>query len=247
MDSETRKSVRRRRDGNTVSVVHEQLRAMIIEMQLRPGERLNEMQLTDLLGVGRTPLREAINRLLVEQLVEFKPNRGFFIRQVDVKEIEDIFEMREIVEVAIVKLVPKRASDFDIKSLNDHCEMVLRDHPGSEPGDLVHEDAMFHERLAALSGNASLLRWMRGANSRIHFVRLAPRGEERKRSFEEHAKIARAISTRDADAAAELMSNHVTQRAGGLRRAIADGLLIGLSRPANGDVYLSGIEGGRNQ
>lgn len=245
MGPSTSKKVRRKRDGNTVATVHAQLRSMIIEMQLRPGERLNEMQLTEMLGVGRTPLREAINRLLVEQLVEFQPNRGFFIRQVDVKEIEDIFEMRAIVEVAAVRFVVERASDFEINSLVDHCEMILRDHPSSDPSDLVREDVMFHERLAALTGNAPLLRSVQEINSRINFVRLAPRGEERKRSFEEHTKIVRMIAARDADRAAELMANHVTHRAGGLRRAIADGLLLGLSRPANNIAPL--MEAGEKQ
>ena len=62
-------SLRKKRDGNTVATVHKLLHSMIIEFQLRPGERLNEMQLSEQLGVGRTPLREAINRLLIENLL----------------------------------------------------------------------------------------------------------------------------------------------------------------------------------
>lgn len=228
------KAEAKKRVGNTVAMVHERLRSMIIEFQLRPGERLNEMHLTEVLGVGRTPLREAINRLLVEELVEFCPNRGFFIRQVNVKEIEDLFEMRGIVEVAAVRFVVARASDFDIESLAEHWATVLLDYPGSNPDDLVLQDALFHERLAALSGNTAILRSVRGINSRIHFVRWADlHGDDRKRTFEEHAEIMSAITARDADQAAKLMFNHVTHRVVGLRRAIADGLLMGLSRPAN--------------
>jgi DNA-binding GntR family transcriptional regulator len=220
---------------------------MIIEFELRPGERLNEMQLTETLDVGRTPLREAINRLLAEDLVEFRPNRGFFIRQVDVKEIEDLFEMRGIVEVAAVRFVVARANDFDIESLADHWATVLRNYPGSNPDDLVRQDAMFHERLAALSGNSAVLASVRGINSRIHFVRWADlHGDDRKRTFEEHGAILSAIAARDADRAAALMFDHVTHRVGGLRRAIADGLLMGLSRPANTAGPVTGrFEGGK--
>ena len=243
--SEIAKGASHKRAGNMANMVHERLRSMIIEFQLRPGERLNEMQLTEMLKVGRTPLREAINRLLVEQLVEFCPNRGFFIRQVDVKEIEDLFEMRGIVEVSAVRLVVNRAQDFDIESLADHWSAVLQDYTGYDPDDLVSQDAMFHERLASLSGNTALLGSVRGINSRIHFVRWADlHGDERKRTFEEHAAILAAIAARDADRAADLMLRHVTHRAGGLRRAIADGLLMGLSRPANNAGPLSGAARG---
>lgn len=227
-------SPRRKRDGNTVATVHQQLRSMIIEFHLRPGERLNEMQLSEQLGIGRTPLREAINRLLIENLVEFRPNRGFFIRQVDVTEIEDLFEMRGIVEVGAVRLVVERADDVEITSLAEHWQTVLEHYGGTKPDDLVLQDALFHERLAALSGNGALLAAVRGINSRIHFVRWADlHGDERKRTFDEHAAILAAIIDRDADRAAHMMLTHVTHRTGGLRRAIADGLLMGLTRPAN--------------
>lgn len=224
---------RKKRAGNSVATVHETLRSMIIEFQLRPGERLNEMHLSESLGVGRTPLREAINRLLAERLVEFRPNRGFFIRQVNVREIEDLFEMRGIVEVGAVRLVVERADSFDIESLADYWDSVLQTYTESNPDDLVRQDAIFHERLAALSGNDSLLRAVQGINSGIHFVRWADlHGDERRRTFDEHAAILSAIMKRDGDLAADLMLNHVTHRAGGLRRAIADGLLMGLTRPA---------------
>jgi DNA-binding GntR family transcriptional regulator len=236
---------RQKRDGNTVALVHARLKAMIIEFELRPGERLNEKHLSDRLDVGRTPLREAINRLLVERLVEFVPNRGFFIRQVDVKEIEDLFEARGIVEVGAVRLVVQRASDFDIQSLADFWQTVLESYGESEADFLVKQDALFHERLAALSGNSALLNSVRDINSRIHFVRWADlHGADRKRTFEEHGAILSAIAARDADRAAGEMFSHVTHRSGGLRRAIADGLLMGLSRPANVTHQAAWAQGG---
>ncbi|RDC69049.1 GntR family transcriptional regulator [Rhodovulum sp. 12E13] len=241
---------RQKRDGNTVALAHARLKAMIIEFDLRPGERLNEMHLSEQLDVGRTPLREAINRLLVERLVEFVPNRGFFIRQVDVKEIEDLFEARGIVEVGAVRLVVERASAFDLESLSDYWQQVLDNYGESDADYLVKQDALFHERLAALSGNSALLDTVRDINSRIHFVRWADlHGVDRKRTFEEHEAILSAIAARDADRAAAEMFSHVTHRSGGLRRAIADGLLMGLSRPANVAHHapLSGSGGGDDE
>ena len=217
-----------------VAEVHAQLRAMIIEFELRPGERLNEMHLSERLGVGRTPLREAINRLLVEGLVEFKPNRGFLIREFDVKEIEDLFEARGIVEVGAVRLVVGRASDSSLKRLSEYWQSVLDNYSDSGPDLLVKQDALFHEQMAILSENSALVNTIRYINSRIHFVRWANlHGQARKQTFDEHAAILDAIATRDADQAARAMFDHVTHRSGELRRAIADGLLMGMSRPAN--------------
>lgn len=225
---------RRKRSGNMVADVHERLRAMIIEFELRPGERLNEMHLSDRLGVGRTPIREAINRLLVEGLVEFQPNRGFLIRQFDVKEIEDLFEVRGIIEVGAVRLAVERASDLSLKRLSEYWQTIMHSYAESSSDFLVQQDALFHEQLALLSENSALVYNIRHINSRIHFVRWANlHGQARKQTFEEHEAILDAISARDADRAAQEMFNHVTHRSGELRRAIADGLLIGMSRPAN--------------
>lgn len=228
------KAPRKKRNGNMVADIHERLRAMIIEFELRPGERLNEMHLSDRLGVGRTPIREAINRLLVEGLVEFQPNRGFLIRQFDVKEIEDLFEVRGIIEVGAVRLAVARASDRSLKHLSEYWQTILCNYAESSSDFLVQQDALFHEQLALLSENSALVYNIRHINSRIHFVRWANlHGQARKQTFEEHEAILEAISARDADRAAQEMFNHVTHRSGELRRAIADGLLMGMSRPAN--------------
>ncbi len=206
---------------------------MIIEFELRPGERLNEQYLSKSLNVGRTPLREAINRLYVEQLVEFEPNRGFFIRQVNVDEIEDLFEARGILEVGAVRLAVQLATDAQIQALADQWDAVLHDYGNANPDYLVEQDAVFHESLAALSGNSAILTFMRQINSRIHFVRWAGlHGDDRRRTFDEHKVILDAMKKRDEDLAASEMLAHVTHRRGGLRRAIADGLLMGLSRSA---------------
>lgn len=238
---------RAKRSGNLVAEVHARLRAMIIEFELRPGERLNEMHLSERLEIGRTPLREAINRLLVEGLVEFRPNRGFLIRQFDVKEIEDLFEARGIIEVGAVRLVVKRASDFNLRCLSEFWQDVLSSYSDSDPDFLVKQDALFHEQIAILSENSTLVSNVRHINSRIHFVRWANlHGEARKQTFDEHKALLEAISARDADRAAQKMFNHVTHRSGELRRAIADGLLMGMSRPANSQYpIVSGADDGK--
>src|ERR1700745_3877723 len=100
-----------------VDRVYEQLKAMAGSYELKPGERLNEGELAKRLGVSRTPLREALNRLNTEGFLRFAPGRGFCCRQLDAHEIFDLYELRKSIEVASIRLALKRAKDEDIDAL----------------------------------------------------------------------------------------------------------------------------------
>lgn len=222
---------RQARAGNMVDVIHQNLRRMVLEFQLRPGQRLNEQHLCQALEVGRTPLREAINRLVAENLVATQPNRGFYIRDVDPDEIAQLFEMREIVEAAAVALAAERATDAELLELRDSWQMVLQDYRTADAEELLAQDARFHEKVAALSRNLPMARLVADINERIYLVRWAAlQGEARKTTFDEHALIADALVARDGPKAEALMRAHVTQRTHALRRAIADGLLHAMSK-----------------
>src|ERR1700759_2563757 len=102
---------------SVVDRVYEQLKEMSISFASNPGERLNEGELAKRLGVSRTPLREALNRLNTEGFLRFTPGKGFFCRELDAHEIFDLYELRKSIEVAVVRLAIKRAKDEDIDAL----------------------------------------------------------------------------------------------------------------------------------
>ena len=83
---------------------YNRLKAMAVGFEIKPGDRLNEGTLARELGVSRTPLREALNRLVAEQLFDFKPGAGFFCRALDPQTIFELFEFRQIIETAAVRL-----------------------------------------------------------------------------------------------------------------------------------------------
>src|SRR5438874_4932491 len=97
-----------------VDRVYEQLKAMAVSYEFKPGERLNEGELARSLGVSRTPLREALNRHNTESLLRFVPGKGFFCRDLDVHEIFSLYEVRKAIEVAAIRLAIQRAKDEDI-------------------------------------------------------------------------------------------------------------------------------------
>jgi len=95
--------------SSVVDKVYDELKAMAINYALRPGERLNEIELSKRLGVSRTPLREALNRLSTEGFLRFIPGRGFYCRELNPKEIFDLFELRKAIEISGVRLSTHRA------------------------------------------------------------------------------------------------------------------------------------------
>ena len=94
-----------------------QIEQLILRGILRPGDRLNEVALSKDLGVSRTPLREALNRLVAERLFAFRPGQGFFCRPLDAQSVFDLFELRQIIETAAARAACSKASDKDLQNL----------------------------------------------------------------------------------------------------------------------------------
>ena len=108
--------------ANLSERAYEQLKAMAVTYQLRPGERLAELDLAKRLKVSRTPIREALNRLVTEGFLTFTPNRGFQCRPLDAKEIFDLYEVRRSLESTAARLAVERASDDELADLERFIE-----------------------------------------------------------------------------------------------------------------------------
>ena len=161
-----------KRAGVTVNGLYEQLKEMTVLYTIRPGERVNEMELAEKFEVSRTPLREALNRLVAENLLVFVPNRGFFVRELNRQEIFDLFELRRSIESSAVQLAAERAVKGDVAGLLNFWKDAMKSKTAETPEpELVEHDEEFHLRLAALSGNGEMVRALHGINARIRFVR----------------------------------------------------------------------------
>jgi DNA-binding GntR family transcriptional regulator len=216
------------RDDNgsdsVVDRVYEQLKAMSVSFELKPGERLNEGELAKRLGVSRTPLREALNRLNTEGFLRFTPGKGFFCRELDAHEIFDLYELRKSIEVASVRFAVKRAKDEDIDAL-----LAFLDATGPDPGDrssidLVELDETFHERLMAMSDNAEMLRVLRNVNARIRFVRWIDMDRiNRTNTQAEHRAVLHALKARDEGTCVYVLERHIDRRLDTITSAIKEG------------------------
>lgn len=97
--------------------VYEALRAKAVSHAFLPGERLNEVELAKELRVSRTPLREALYRLGTEGFLRSVAGKGFFFRELDPKELFDLYELRSSVELAAVRLAVQRATEAQVDAL----------------------------------------------------------------------------------------------------------------------------------
>ena len=209
---------------SVVDRVYEQLKAMTVSYQLKPGERLNEGELAKRLGVSRTPLREALNRLNTEGFLRSSPGKGFFCRELNAHEIFDLYELRKSIEVAAVRLAVKRAKDEDIAAL-----LAFLDATGPDPGErssveLVRLDETFHERLMTMSGNTEMLRVLRNVNARIRFVRWIDMDRINRTSTQaEHRAVLQALQARDERACVSVLERHIDRRLDTITSAIKEG------------------------
>ncbi len=206
-----------------VDRIHDEVRQMAIEYRFKPGERLNESDLSKELGVSRTPLREALNRLVAEGYLAFRPGQGFFCRGLSPTEVFDLYDTRVAIEAAAARLSCDRATPEEIEPIRAFiktAEPHLKHHVIDE---LVTFDEKFHTRLAALSQNAELQRILANINGRIRFVRCIYM-ENRDIKNDEHLAILNLIEVGAADAADQLVRKHIGRRREEINGAVREGL-----------------------
>lgn len=199
--------------GGQVHDIYEKLKQLAVGYRLRPGDRLNEVALSKELGVSRTPLREALNRLVAENLFEFKPGQGFFCRTLDAQTVFDLYECRRITEAAAARLACERASDEELRLLHDALIATGIETAGLTVAEACVRDEEFHLGIARLSGNQVLETQLLRLNERIRYIRWISMAANRlQKSKGEHIALADALVARDADRAEAIVTAHIAKR-----------------------------------
>jgi DNA-binding GntR family transcriptional regulator len=193
--------------------VYDQVRALAIAFAIKPNERINEVELARRIGVSRTPLREALNRLAMEGYLTNTKSKGFFGRHLDAKGIFDLYELRCAVEADSVRLAAERATREELAELREFV-LASRDERDDEQAvKLLRLDEQFHERIASLSRNDELLRTLKNLNGRIHFIRwIDMQNGRRAQTQAEHLAIVDAMILRDQEKASGLIRAHIARR-----------------------------------
>lgn len=197
--------------GVTHQSLREQIRDLVRERvvrgDLKPGDRLVERVLADELGVSRVPVREALNLLKGEGFVQDIPRRGVIVTQLSRVDLDELFEVREALEVHSARLACLRATDNEIDELTD---IVRRADDASAVGktdELADLNARFHDAIPRMAHNRMLAATLEPLEGRLHWLLRQNRSPER--LMAEHRHLAQAIADRDAERAAEVARRHV--------------------------------------
>jgi DNA-binding GntR family transcriptional regulator len=208
------------------SDVFEALRKMAISYEMKPGERLNELDLAEKLGVSRTPVREALKRLAAEGLL-MESSRGYVRRPLEIQEMFNLYEARVAIERECFRLAFERATEDDLRDISDYLKASVHVPADTNVERLVELDEGFHLRIAAMSKNAELKRILISLNERIRFIRwIDMENVGRDSTQKEHWEIVNAMLDRDMERGLARISSHISVR----REQIVDKITKGLAR-----------------
>jgi DNA-binding GntR family transcriptional regulator len=195
--------------------IETRLRAAIVDGRFKPGDRLIEREMCELLGVSRASLREALRQLEAEELVTIVPHRGPVVSEITVEEAEQLYDVRAMLEGLAARRFAETASDEDIaalrKALNAFADVVR----GKSSVPLLTAKAGFYEALLERCGNRIAGRILTQLNNRVGLLRSTSMSQKGriKNTLAEVTRIVDAIERRDPDGAWLATVEHIARAA----------------------------------
>ncbi len=217
------------------------LKERIICWEYPPGHRFIEEELCEEFGVSRSPIRETLQMLVENGLVTKEPYRGYTVRQPDMEEIHQLYDVRLALETYVVEWLATHGMPAERwTELYRVWQRALQDTP-QVLADFAEKDEAFHEALAECTGNRVLLSFLRSANERLHFIRMTDitNVDRLRATCEQHLRILECIQKGDVQGAREAMKLNIE----GGRQKVAQAFMEALSRAF---LNHSGLSRGRN-
>jgi DNA-binding GntR family transcriptional regulator len=192
-------------------VIFNTLREAIIVGELKPGERLMEVQLAEKMGVSRTPVREAIRKLELEGLVNMIPRKGAHVADLSVKDIIDVLEVRATLDGLATALAAEKMTEQELKELNNVQMQFINYVEKDNTQGAIKKDVEFHDIIYRCSRNDKLLQIssnLREQVQRFRVIYIKDYGSMRG-VISEHAEIYEAMASKDPEAAREAAQKHI--------------------------------------
>lgn len=195
--------------GHTQRIV-ESITKAIVERRLMPGTKLAEQKIADIFAVSRTLVRQALNQLSRDRLVVLEPARGAFVAMPSVDEARQVFEVRAMIESALVRQLAAQITDAQIAELRLHLRAEQEAVTRTDVSGRTRLLADFHVVLARMLGNDVLANLLSDLLSRSSLISLMYQSSHSaEHSQDEHVQIVDALERRDARAAVRLMGQHL--------------------------------------
>ena len=195
------------------SQAYHALKQAISEMDIYDHDneiRLEERQLSDMLGVSRTPIREALTLLEQEGFIRLQPRRGIFVIRKTKAEIIEMIQVWAALESMAGRIVAQNATDEDIRTLWDLFRNFEQRSPKEHVGEYSEANIAFHKSIIRLSGSKLIQDMTDNLFIHIRAIRKLTIGQENRaeRSIHDHKEIIKALERRDADQAEKLIRDH---------------------------------------
>ena len=192
-------------------VVFNTLRQAILRGELKPGERLMEIQLANKLGVSRTPIREAIRKLELEGLVVMIPRKGAEVAKITVRDLKDALEVRMAIDSLSVKLACERLDEDDKTEIKQACVAFREAVKSGNVQAIVEGDERFHNTIYRASKNQKLITIAMNLREQVYRYRFeyVKDFSYHENLIREHDQITEAILKGDVETAQKIMKEHI--------------------------------------
>ena len=192
-------------------VVFNTLRQAILRGELKPGERLMEIQLANKLGVSRTPIREAIRKLELGGLVLMIPRKGAEVAEITEKSLRDVLEVRRALEELAVELVCEKITDEQIQDLKDAAEEFKESLKDGDITRIAEADVKFHDVIYMATDNQKLIQLLNNLREQMYRYRVEylKRSDFHQQLIDEHEEIIETIESGQKDRAVQVVCQHV--------------------------------------
>lgn len=196
--------------SNLAQAAYEALKRDIFEFRLLPGQRFSETTIATQLGMSRTPLREALHKLEREGYLSVSSHSGWYVTPFDFEVFDHLYDIRMVLEQAALA---RLCSLEELPDLDDLKTIWLtpKEKRIADAARVAQLDEEFHARLVSSAGNPEMAKLYEGVIQRIRIIRRLDftQGERVEMTYEEHARILRAILRRRSDQAALLLKAHI--------------------------------------
>jgi DNA-binding GntR family transcriptional regulator len=193
--------------------VYEQLKRDVADFKLVPGDRFTETEISERLGVSRTPVRQALFKLQQEGFVEVLFRSGWRVLPFDFDQFEELYDLRMVLETTAAHRLCEDALKVDLAMLDQLAAiwLVAPEQRSSDTVQVAQWDEAFHCSLVAAAGNAEMARVHSDVTDRIRVIRRLDFTKQPRidATYEEHAKILKAIQQKRGDQAAMLLRAHI--------------------------------------
>ena len=205
-------------------VVFNTLREAILKGDLKPGERLMELQLASKLGVSRTPIREAIRMLEQEGLAVTTPRKGAEVAKMTLKDMEDVLEIRDALDELAVRIACQKISDEQLKQLEDMKELFEKSTQTGNVKKIAEADVTFHDVIYEATGNPKLVTLLNNLREQVYRYRVEYIKDPKNYPtlIAEHEAILESLKNRDVKNAVEAMHVHVANQAEAVKTVIQE-------------------------